>query len=155
MTPLRVITFTIFAVVICSLEFLSGQAKRITLLMPLDTSVCELVNDSQKFDGKAVRFPARFQSDGIHSSVLTESGCSRGIIPFFPDEIEHHPDIEALDVALAKGMRGTMDKRIVGTFTGKFIIKKDRSSRPLLALEISKFENLQVSAVDLKPHLPK
>ena len=102
-----------------------------------------------------VRFPANFQSDGRHGSVLTGPECVRGIIPFVPDEIENHPDIEALDDALDRGMRGTMDKRIVATFTGKFIVKKDRSSHPVFTLEISKIENLQVSMIDLKPHLPQ
>jgi len=72
-----------------------------------------------------------------------------------PNEIENHPDSEALDDALDRGMRGTMDKRIVATFTGKFIVKKDRSSHPVFRLEISKIENLQVSMIDLKPHLPE
>jgi hypothetical protein len=118
--------------------------------------VCEIISNTQKFDGKMVRFPAKFQSDGRHGSVLTESKCGRGIVPFVPDGIEHHPDIEALDDALDQGMRGTtMDKRIVAAFTGKFIVKKDRSSRPLFTLEISKIENMQVEMVDLKPHLPR
>jgi len=125
------------------------------LQKPLDTTVCEIVRDTHRFDGKMVRFPATFQS-GRHESVLTGPECVRGIIPFVPNEIENHPDIEALDDALDRGMRGTtMDKRIVATFTGKFIVKKDRSSHPVFTLEISKIENLQVSMIDLKPHLPQ
>ncbi len=84
----------------------------------------------------------------MHWSVLTDPECGRGIVPVVPDEIEHHPDIEALDDVLNKGMRGTTrDKRIVATFTGKFVAKKDRSSRLLFALEISKVANLQVSMI--------
>jgi hypothetical protein len=48
------------------------------------------------------------------------------------------------DDTLDRRMRGTtMDKRIVATFTGKFVVKKDRSSHPVFTLEISKIENLQ------------
>jgi hypothetical protein len=43
-----------------------------------------------------------------------------------------------LDDALDRGTPGTtMDKRNVATFTGKFIVKKDRSSHPVFTLEIS------------------
>lgn len=72
-------------------------------------------------------------------SMLTASECGRGIIPVFSDEIEHHPDIEAL--TLDKGMRGTtMDKRIVATFTGKFAGKKDG---PLVFFAHLKFQRLK------------
>jgi len=47
----------------------------------------------------------------------------RGIIPFFPDEIDTIP-ISKLWTTLWLKLR-TMDKRIVATFTGKFTIKKD------------------------------
>ena len=70
---------------------------------PIKTTVCEGVRDSQRFDGKKVRFFASFQSDGIERSVLTDSKCSRGIVPFVPDEVENHPDIEVFDRALERG----------------------------------------------------
>jgi hypothetical protein len=149
------ITLIIIAVVICSSDS-PGQAQQTALQRPLDTTVCEIVRNPQKFDGRVVRFQAKFQSDGRHGSVLTELECVRGIIPFLPDGIEHHPDIEALDYALDQGLRGTTtDKRIVSSFVGRFIVHRGRSSRSVFMLEISKIENLQVKVVDLKPHLPR
>jgi hypothetical protein len=145
----KTLTLIISATLACSLELLSRQTKQIVLPKPLNTTLCEILGDTGKFNGKLVRFQAKWQSD-MHWSVLTDPGCGRGIVPVVPDEIE------ALDDALNRGMRGTtMDKQIVGTFTGKFVVKKDRSSRLLFTLEISKIENLEVTMIDLKPHLPQ
>ena len=76
----------IIAVVICSSDS-PGQAQQTALQKPLDTTVCEIVSNPQKFDGRLVRFQAKFQSDGRHGSVLTELECVRGIIPFLPMEL--------------------------------------------------------------------
>lgn len=81
----------------------------------INTTVCEIVEDPLRFVGKRVRFSAKFNS--IEWSVLTDPSCGRGIEPFVPDEVKQHPDIDALDRALDQGMRGTIDKRIVATFT--------------------------------------
>jgi hypothetical protein len=80
------ITLIIIAVVICSSDS-PGQAQQTALQKPLDTTVCEIVSNPQKFDGRLVRFQAKFQSDGRHGSVLTELECVRGIIPFLPMEL--------------------------------------------------------------------
>lgn len=134
---------------------LSSQTKPTLWKKPVDTTVCEIVQSTQRFDGKRVRFVADFRSDGIERSVLTDSKCGRGIIPFVPDEVEHHPDVEAFDRATDTGRLGTRDRRIVATFTGRFIRNLNRASHPRFILEIERIENLQVTMVDLKPHAPK
>jgi len=120
----------------------------------LNTTVCEVVEDALQFVGRRVRFSARFVSDGLHGSVLTDPGCGRGIEPFVPDEVEEHPDIEALDRALGQGMRGTIGKRIVATFTGRFLVR-DSHSRLRFVLNIERVDDLKVTWVDLKPHVPR
>ena len=121
----------------------------------INTTLCEVVEDALQFDGKRVRFSAKFVSDGIERSVLTDFSCSRGIEPFVPDEVEHHPDIEAFDRATDTGRLGTGDRRIVGTFTGHFIVKRDSNSRLRFVLNIERIEDLKVTPVDLKPHVPR
>ena len=143
------------AAICCFAPLLFSQTTPTVLEKPIETTVCEIVQGSQRFDGKRVRFLANFRSDGIEYGVLIDSNCGRGIIPFVPDEVEHHPDIEAFDRATDTGRLGTMDRRIVATFTGRFIRKLNRSSHLRFILEIEQIENLQVTMVDLKPHTPK
>jgi hypothetical protein len=133
---------------------LLAQSKQSVLPKPITTTVCEIVGDVQRFDGKKVRFVATFESDGIERSALVDSKCNRGIIPFVPDQVEHHPDIEAFDRALDSGRRGTIDKHVVATFTGLFVVKPSPSSHPRFILEIERIENLAVTMIDLKPHAP-
>jgi hypothetical protein len=97
----RTITFVSIAGAYCIAPFLGAQTKQNSLPSPINTTVCEVAGDSQRFDGKKIRFFARFQSDGIERSVLTDSKCSRGVIPFVLDEVENHPDIQAFDHALS------------------------------------------------------
>jgi hypothetical protein len=131
----------------------SGQTEQSS--KAVNVTVCDVVDDPLRFAGKRVRFSAKFQSDGIENSVLTDPNCGRGIEPFVPDEVEQHPDIQALDLALDEGMRGTMDKHIVATFTGRFVLRDSYSSRLRLVLNIERIDELKVTPVDLKPHVPR
>lgn len=133
---------------------LSARTEQTESSAAIDTTVCEVVDDALQFVGKRVRFSARFVS-GRHVSVLTDPGCGRGIEPFVADEVEHHPNIEALDRALGQGMRGTIDKRIVATFTGRFVVRDSYSSRLRFVLDIERIDDLKVAQVDLKPHVPR
>lgn len=131
----------------------SGQAEQSS--RAINVTVCEIVKDALRFVGKRVRFSAKFQSDGIEHSVLTDPDCGRGIEPFVPDEVEQHLDIQTLDRALDRGMRGTMDKRIVATFTGRFVLRDSDSSRLRFFLNIERIDELKVTPVDLKPHVSR
>ena len=133
---------------------LSAQTEQTQTSKAINTTVCEIVEDPLRFVGKRVRFSARFDSDGIERSVLTDPSCGRGIEPFVPDEVEQHPDIDAFDRALDQGMRGTIDKRIVATFTGRFVVR-DSHSRLRFVLNIERVDDLKVTRVDLKPHVPR
>ena len=132
---------------------LSGETEQSP--KAINVTVCEIVEDALRFVGKRVRFSAKFQSDDIEHSVLTDPDCGRGIEPFVPDEVEQHPDIQALDRALDKGKRGTMDKLIVATFTGRFVLRDSDSSRLRSVLNIERIDELKVTPVDLKPHVPR
>jgi hypothetical protein len=87
----------------CLARLLYAQTKPTVRARPIDTTLCEIAGDSQRFDGKKVRFSARFENDGIEHCALVDSKCNRGIIPFVPDEVEHHFDIEAFVRALDQG----------------------------------------------------
>jgi len=120
----------------------------------IKTTVCEVVKDPLRFVGKKVRFSAKFESDGIERSVLVSRYCPRGIVPLVPDEVENHPDIEALDRALDQGMRSTIDKHIDAIFTGRFALR-DSDLGLQYVLNIERIDGLKVTTIDLKPHLPR
>jgi hypothetical protein len=130
----------------------SSQAEQSS--KAINATVCEVVEDALRFVGKRVRFSAKFQSDGIEHTVLKDPNCSRGIEPLVPDEVEQHPDIQALDRALGQGMRGTMDKHIVATFTGRFVVR-DSHSGLRFVLNIERVDDFKVTQVDLRPHVPR
>jgi hypothetical protein len=132
---------------------LSAQTEQTQTSGAINTTVCEIVEDPLRFVGKRVRFSARFSS--IEWSVLTDPSCGRGIEPFVSNEVEHHPDIEAFDRALGQGMRPTIDKRIVATFTGRFVFRNSYSSRIRFVLNIERIDDLKVTRVDLMPHVPR
>jgi hypothetical protein len=133
----------------------STQIEQTQSSRAISTTICEIVEDPLRFVGKRVRFSAKFQSDGIETSVLTDPNCCRGIEPFVPDEVERHPDIEALDRSLGQGMRSTMDKHIVASFTGRFVLRDSYSSRLRFVLNIEGIDDLKVTPIDLKPHVPR
>jgi hypothetical protein len=130
------------------------QTEQIQTSKTVNTTICEIVEDPLRFVGKRVRFSARFESDGIERSVLIDSNCSRGIEPFVPDEVEQDSDIKAFDRALGQGMRATIDKHIVATFTGRFVVR-DSDLGLRFVLNIEQVDDLKVTQVDLKPHLPR
>jgi hypothetical protein len=134
---------------------LSAQTEQTQTSRAIITTVCEIVEDPLRFVGKRVGFSARFDSDGIERSVLTDLSCGRGIEPFVPDEVEQHPDIEAFDRALGQGMRATIGKRIVATFSGRFVLRDSYSSRLRFVLNIERIDDLKVTRVDTKPHVPR
>src|SRR5205807_10671110 len=68
-----------------------------------DVSLCELVTQCSKFNGKHVRFRASFVSDGLENSLLTDPKCALGIEPYTSEEVDDHSDLKALDSALAQG----------------------------------------------------
>jgi hypothetical protein len=133
----------------------SAQTEQTQASKAINTTVCEIVEDPLRLVGKRVRFSASFDSDGIEWTVLIDPSCGRGIEPFVPDEVEQHPDIVAFDRALDQGMRGTIDKRVVATFTGRFVLRDSYSSRLRFVLNIERIDDLKVTRVDSKPHFPR
>ena len=99
----------------------SGQQQ--TRNKAIETTLCEVVKHSVRFAGKWVRFHASFESDGLENSVLFDSKCKLGIVPYYSDQFVSRPDIQAFDRAINAGQPGTLDKRVVATFMGRFILK--------------------------------
>jgi hypothetical protein len=105
------------------------------------------VSKCTQYDQKRVRVNAEFISDGLeHSALVDPHGkCSQGIQPWTSKAVDQHPDIKALDAALAKGQRGTMDKQIGGTFTGQYECSSGTGIKGSRILHIESVKNLTVT----------
>jgi len=84
----------------------------------LQTSVCEIRRRPSFFLHKNVAVKAKYESDGTHASLLTDSHCKNvGIsILFYPSE---DSSLAILKSFLKRGRPGTVDKEIHGTFVGR------------------------------------
>jgi len=112
---------------------------------PAEVSLCELVSKCTQYDLKRVRVRAEFISDGLEYSALVDpSKCSKGIQPWTSKTVDQHADIKALDAALTKGYRGTNDKQILGTFTGRYECGSASGTGGPLILQLQSVESMIV-----------
>jgi hypothetical protein len=131
---------------VCCVFLRPLECKTATALAPAEVTVCQLVSNCSQFDHKRVQFKAEFLSDGLEASSLVDpSHCSQGIQPWTSQAVDRHSDIKALDAALAKGHRGTIDKQIVGTFTGRYECSSATSTKAHRVLRIESIEGLTVT----------
>ncbi len=110
---------------------------------PVKTDLCQIVNESERYNGKRVEFSAEVLSDGREGTVLSDDRCSLGITPWFPEQANARSGIENLKRALNSGHRGTLDKKIVAVFIGRFVWKAG-SRPPVRALELEGVKALRV-----------
>jgi hypothetical protein len=162
-------SFRLFALIGAFACFAFAQIKEPPLPDPIDTTISEILARSESFSGKRVRIRARFESDGLERSVLVEPQCAilhdtkrrppidpqckLGIAPYDADGVEDHPDIKAFDRALDRGGQGTLDKRIVATFTGRFICRPTCSAIGGRILEIDTVSDLDASEIHDPPEI--
>lgn len=125
-----------------------AQSKHSALEKPIEVTLCKLVAKCKKFDGKRVRFHASVISDWFEHTALFDRKCQRGLVPWIPDELEKHPDIEAFNRAMEEGKPGRRDLRIAAVFTGRFTCKSTSSfHRGRSILEIEEISELEVTRV--------
>lgn len=151
----------------CFAPVLSVGLQADTARNPIETTITKLIKFSAKFDGKRVRVPASFHTDGIERSVLLEPNCAaehspprapqcgRGVVPLDSDKSRNDPGNAELDRLLAQsGRTGTMDKHITAEFVGVFRCVPSCASPKYFGLDIESVENLRVEIRDTKPHRP-
>ncbi len=117
---------------------------------PIETTVCELVKQSDRFAGRLVRLHSGFTSDGMEHSSLIDRKCKTGIEPIIAAEAENDPDIQEFNRALSQGYMGTRDKKVTATFTGRFSCKPNCSATGGRVLEIQQISDLHVTLVKQK-----
>lgn len=104
-----VLTAALFAMLACR-----------ATISPTDTTLCAIVANPARFDGKDVRFIADFRSDGVHTSLLVDPSCPDvGIAPFESSSLPT-AEKEHFDRAIYSGAAGTLDKHISAVFSGRY-----------------------------------
>jgi hypothetical protein len=138
---------------------------------PIETTITELIKSTAKFNGKRVRVPASFHTDGMHVSVLLEPNCGlfdgtsktappgqpqcyRGVAASESAKLEGDPENKRLDEILGQGEHSTRDKHITAEFTGVFNCRPSCISPKRFVLDIERIDKLEVVWKNLKPHWP-
>lgn len=84
----------------------------------VSTDICVLAADPQRFNNVLVTVTAQYESDGIEREGLRDPRCEEsGLKLLVP---QHAKGAAKLRAALRGGYPGTLDKTIIGTFTGVF-----------------------------------
>jgi hypothetical protein len=106
----------------------------------LDTSLCSIGSTPSALDGKQVRLRSRIESDGMHSSWLSDPSCAEVGIPVTWDAAEENKRLrDLIDVIYSKAEHpGTLDKEITASFVGVFhLTRSPRPSRKLDLLDVT------------------
>ena len=101
-------------IVACSLQSLAETGSR-----TIAATVCAICADPKTFAGRVVSVSGEYNSDGIERAVVTDPRCyDVGIAIWTPRHF--NGEAEFLK-ALQQGHPGTLDKKVTGTFVGRFI----------------------------------
>jgi hypothetical protein len=99
------------------------------------TTFCDIVQHSEQFNGKRVRFRSSVISDGIDHTALADLKCKPRISPRISEEVSGHRDVQQFrDTIFVQKPRGTAYKQVSATFTGVFVW--DRVTRVIQIEEI-------------------
>jgi hypothetical protein len=109
-------------------------------------TVCSVAATPSSFNGKVVRLRANIESDGMHSSHLTDVRCHRTSIFVTWEAAQSNPRLRGLiDTIYSMAQHpGTLDKEITASFTGVFHWRE--SKRPALSIDLT-----DVTDVVVKP----
>lgn len=113
---------------------------------PISTSIEEVVTHPRIFNHKTIAFHSRFESDGMHGSMVFECGSGdvgRGI-PIRSTAGARGE--EALEHALHQGGPGTLDKTIEADWTGRVSwFPTPPPYHPVYKIQITAIRNLTVT----------
>lgn len=123
-------------IVACTLQSL-GQTSGPTIT----ATVCAICADPKAFAGKLVTVSGEYNSDGIERAVVTDPRCHDvGIAIRTP---RHFRGEAAFLKTLQQGSPGTLDKKVTGTFIGRFIWHPQ--DIPKRTLELDEVRDLSVT----------
>lgn len=102
----------------------------------VDSSLCSIASTPAAFDGKKVRLRSRIESDGMHSSWLSDPSCAEVALPVTWDAAEKNTRLRGLiDTIYSRAEHpGTLDKEITASFVG--VLYWEQSQRPGRRLDL-------------------
>jgi hypothetical protein len=110
----------------------------------MTTTLCSIIDNPRKYEGRLVRFTAHYESDGFeHSILVDETKCKWGIAPQFP---EHLRGEEELEKAIFVDHPGTSDKVISATWTGVF--RYHPGQIPRWVLQLRRMDDFKLTCED-------
>jgi hypothetical protein len=115
--------------------FRTGQSTTPTV------TVCQLAEDPQRYDNQPISIRAQYDSDGIEREGLSDPLCPETGLAL---EIGHSTKgRDKLQAAMRGGYPGTLDKTVIGTFTGVF--HWHPNDHPPRVMAVLKMEHFTVS----------
>ena len=123
------------------LSFSLAQASH----SPIQTTVCEVTADQEKFNNKRIRLRAEVQSDGIELTVLVDekATCKHGLGIILSKQAKEGGVFEDVENAIYRQGRigaGFDGKRVFATFVGIFTVRRTPPTRVLSIESVSGLE---------------
>jgi hypothetical protein len=116
---------------------------------PVVTTVCDLVARPNDFNGKVIRIQARYQSDDMGLTTLTDPMCFGGVVP-----TGHFWDTEVSGSFFASlhkdGCLGTVGKKVTATWTGRYYWEPKNTpgtGKFPRGLDVQKIDNLEIRPI--------
>ena len=81
-------------------------------------SFCDVARNAERYDNQEITVTAQYESDGVEREGLSDPGCKES--GFALEILRDTKGKDQLRAALHGGYPGTLDKTLVGTFTGVF-----------------------------------
>jgi len=101
----------------------TNEASLLADNLPEKTTVCEIMKNTEQYDGRRVLVSVFIESDAMHGSFLVDASCPHVGIPLGPSI--SNKGMEELHTAIWKGLPGTIDKTITVTVKGIFMWAPD------------------------------
>jgi hypothetical protein len=83
-----------------------------------NVSLCDVARNTERYDNQEITVTAQYESDGVEREILSDAACKES--GFALEILRDTKGKNELRVALHGGYPGTLDKTVVGTFTGVF-----------------------------------
>jgi hypothetical protein len=123
-------------IIACSLHSLAETGSR-----TITATVCAICDDPKAFSGKVISVAAEYNSDGIERAVVTDPKCYNvGIAISIPRHFKGEAEFLK---AVQQGQPGTLDKKVTGTFVGRFTWHPHDA--PTRILELTEVRDLSVT----------
>lgn len=115
---------------------------------PIETTLCAVLTEPSRFDGKVVRLRAGVSTDWTHGMYLIDLGC-KGAIQVAELDAVSPAEKKFFDKAVGTELNGGFRRRAIATFTGRICwlphTETDDFRYNPFRLSVQKIERVEVS----------